>query len=624
MRIRTIILLCVATIVAAGSLFAQFNPRKDYVWARDISVAASPTITVDGKLDEAVWAKADSVMIQYGVRDGNPGSGFKIMNGTGVPGDPANAVLKFLVNKTTNMLYIGVTAKDSSVGGNGWEFSDGILGGIYERSAREPNLGITLQRDIFISLVDSSLPGSTFNLMGGNLPSRGVITAKGRILGTPSVDTTGAGTMVADTGWVIEMAVSLDSLGYHANTATTDEVQMSMAIWDGDWTHGGGNPIATKAWWANEWGNNGGGMAGRVLLRNDVTVNSGALPPYGYDKVIPNGQNFADPVIDGDLKDTVWAHVPAFGIQYGNDTLRASYPTIGKDRSGNFKPKGNTVFDAGKASIKVFFKGDKLYLGADVPDKSLNGYVSDDFFDGVHLNLAVPIDTLADKTAHIMAGKRFGIAIDTGASGARALWDMSDSTLAGAVKYGAKLKSGSTVNNNTDVDGGFTMEMSVDLSKLGYTAGAANKVVAMGVVYHDYDIATDTVAYRVWWFQEVPSSASPAFCLLDNTTLVTGIGTQAPAVANVFRLVGNYPNPFNPSTKIQYAVPEAGIAKIQVYDVLGRLVQSLASPVQAGMHEQVFQASTLASGMYFYRVEFTANRDGHKSVSHSKTMMLLK
>ncbi len=71
-------------------------------------------------------------------------------------------------------------------------------------------------------------------------------------------------------------------------------------------------------------------------------------------------------------------------------------------------------------------------------------------------------------------------------------------------------------------------------------------------------------------------------------------------------------------------MPEAGIAKIQVYDVLGRLVQTLSSPVQAGMHEQVFQASTLASGMYFYRVEFTANRDGHKSVSHSKTMMLLK
>ena len=42
MRIRTIVLLCLATIVAAGSLFAQFKPRKDYVWARDISVVTCP------------------------------------------------------------------------------------------------------------------------------------------------------------------------------------------------------------------------------------------------------------------------------------------------------------------------------------------------------------------------------------------------------------------------------------------------------------------------------------------------------------------------------------------------------------------------------------------------------
>ena len=625
MRIRTIVLLCLATIVAAGSLFAQFKPRKDYVWARDISVAASPIITIDGNLTEAVWAKADSVMIQYGVRDGNPGSGFKIMNGTGVPGNPANAVLKFLVNKTTNMLYIGVTSKDSSIGGSGWENSDGILGGIYQRSDRSPDLGITLHKDIFVSFVDSSTPNATFNLKGGNLPSRGVIVAAGRINGTSNIDTASNGSRTSDQGWSIEMAVSLDSLGYNAKVDTTDAIQMCMAIWDGDWVHTGGTSIATKAWWGNEWGNNGQGLAARVLVRSDVNVNSTSLPAYGPDMVIPNGINYPAPVIDGDLKDSVWSKIPAISLQYGNAALRATYPTVGKDRSGNFKPKGNTVFDAGMAKVKMFFKGDTLYLGADIPDKSINSYVSDDFFDGVQLNMNVPIDTLYDKNVNMMAAKRFGVAIDSSAGATRGLWDLTDSLMMKAIRYAAKMKPASTINNNSDVDAGYTIEMALNLAKLGYPAGQANKTVAIGVNYHDYDIATDTVAYRTWWFREWPWTSTPAFCVLDNTALVTGVAIQgAPGVANEFRLVGNYPNPFNPSTKIQYAVPEAGIAKIQVYDVLGRLVQTLSSPVQAGMHEQVFQASTLASGMYFYRVEFTANRDGHKSVSHSKTMMLLK
>ncbi len=623
MNIRKLILLVFVAAVATGSLFAQFNPRKDYVWARDVSVASNPAITVDGNLNEPVWAQAESVAVRYGVKDNNPGSGYKIMNGTGTPGDPANAVLKFLVDKTKNMLYIGVTSKDSSVGGNGWEFSDGILGGIYVRNQREPNLGITLQKDMFISLVDSSTPGSTFNLKGGDLPTRGIVTARGRILGTPSIDTAANGSRQVDTGWVIEMAVSLDSLGYTANIDTTDAIQMSMSIWDGDWTHGGGTPIATKAWWGNEWGNNGGGMAARVLVRKDVTVNSGALPAYGYDKVIPNGANFAAPVIDGDLKDSVWAKVPGFYIQYGNDTLRAGYPTIGKDRSGNYRPKG-TPFDAGKALVKMFFKGDTLYLGADVPDKSLNTYVSDDFMDGVSLNMNVPTDSLFDPNVHVMAQKRFGVAVDTARSGARALWDLTDSVMAQAIRYGAKLKAGSTLNNNTDVDAGYTVEMAFNLAKLGYPAGAQNKVVAIGVVYHDYDIATDTSAYRAWWFREWPWEASPAFCQLSNSTLITGIANQIVAVANQFRLVGNYPNPFNPSTRIQYQVPETGTAKVMIYDVLGRLVQSIATPVVAGTHEQSFQAGNLASGMYFYRVEFTANRDGRKTLSATKSMVLLK
>jgi hypothetical protein len=625
MHTRRLVVMVLLLFVACSALFAQFKPRKDYVWARDISVAASPTITLDGSLTEAVWAKAESVVVAYGTRDGNPGSGYKIMNGSGTPYNGANAVLKFLVNKTTNMLYVAVIAKDSSVGGNGWENSDGILAGFYNRADRSATLGITLHQDCFITYVDSAAAGALMNLKGGNLPGRNIVKAALSVSGTANVDTAAGGARVADQGWTLEMSVALDSIGYTANTATTDAVEMTACIWDGDWTHGGGTNIATRAWWGSEWGNSGGGLAGRVLVRSDVNVNTATLPTEDFDGELKNAVNFTAPVIDGDLRDTVWSKVDSLAIQYGNATLRATYGMVGKDRSGNFMPKGTTAFDAGYAYVKAFFKGDILYLAASVNDKSLNSYASDDFFDGIQLNFNAPVDSLYNKDTHVMGGYRFGVAIDTSASKARALWDLiGDSLFIRAVKYGAKLKTGSTVNDNTNVDAGYTVELSLDLSKLGYSAGQTNKVVAFGVNYHDYDMATDTVATRTWWFREWPWSATPAFMLLDNSSILTGVEDQQVGVAGEFRLMGNYPNPFNPSTKIQFRVPESGMATLQVFDVLGRMVKEVAQQVDGGTYEQTFNASSLSSGVYFYRVEFTSRQNSSHSMSQTKTMLLLK
>ena len=625
MKCRMILLLSLilAVVVTAS---AQFSPRKDYIWARDISVSANPTITIDGVLDEPVWAQAESLAIMYGQTNGTPGDGWKLMNGAGIPTDPANAVVKFLCNKNMNMLYVAVIAKDSSVGGAGWEKSDGILCGLYDRTKHATN-GITLHRDIFITWADSGyaqVVGAGPNLSGGDLPGHGIVSAGATVQGLSNSDTDGVGQRVADQGWTIEFAVSLDSLGYHANGDTADAVQMNICIWDMDWFNAS-DFIATRAWWGHEWGNDGGGTAERILVRNDVSVNTPVLPAYGPDFVVANGQNYPDITVDGNLNEEVWAKAPSFDLQYGNSALKATYPTIGPDRSGQWvTTPGVLPFNAGLSNVKMFFKGDILYVGADISDRSLNSFGGDPMFDGLAVSLTVPTDSLRDKVVHQMAGKRFGVAVN--AAGPTAIWDATD-YLGKGFSFGLALKPGSTIDDNFNIDAGYTLEMALDLTAIGYQPGAVNKMVAMGVSYHDYDISpTLTSAYHVWWFREYPLTASPAFCLLDNSALLTGVGNQEEeATPKEFRLFGNYPNPFNPSTTIRLSFPGAGTATVRVFDILGRVVSQSSFVVSAGgTQERNFDASTLATGVYCYRVEFTSGSGGAKQVSETKKMLLVR
>ena len=85
-----------------------------------------------------------------------------------------------------------------------------------------------------------------------------------------------------------------------------------------------------------------------------------------------------------------------------------------------------------------------------------------------------------------------------------------------------------------------------------------------------------------------------------------------------FELSQNYPNPFNPSTAIRYAVPAGGSVALKVYNMLGQEVVTLVDAHQnAGSYVVVFDASRLASGVYFYQLK-TDN------FSNVKKMILMK
>lgn len=90
--------------------------------------------------------------------------------------------------------------------------------------------------------------------------------------------------------------------------------------------------------------------------------------------------------------------------------------------------------------------------------------------------------------------------------------------------------------------------------------------------------------------------------LLNWGKISTGSGLKERAIT--FRLEPAYPNPFNPTTNIPYSMSSAGPVKIQVYDVLGRLVSTLVNAnMPAGEHVAKFDAAGMSSGIYMVRFE---------------------
>ncbi|MGA7159905.1 MAG: T9SS type A sorting domain-containing protein [Bacteroidota bacterium] len=105
--------------------------------------------------------------------------------------------------------------------------------------------------------------------------------------------------------------------------------------------------------------------------------------------------------------------------------------------------------------------------------------------------------------------------------------------------------------------------------------------------------------------------------LFKSTGIVTRVD-EMNEVPSSFSLFQNYPNPFNPTTMIRYQLSVNGEVTLKIYDVLGRLVKTLQEGRQtSGEHSVIFDARSLSSGTYFYRL--TAGK-----FAATKKLMLIK
>ena len=112
--------------------------------------------------------------------------------------------------------------------------------------------------------------------------------------------------------------------------------------------------------------------------------------------------------------------------------------------------------------------------------------------------------------------------------------------------------------------------------------------------------------------------------LKQGTTIngITAHGTQVPVK---FSLYQNYPNPFNPSTSIKFDIARESNVKITVFDEIGReVIVPLNQKVQAGSYSVDFDASKMASGIYYYRIEARLGNSQSDLFTDTKKMVLLK
>lgn len=599
-------LLAAGLLPAAASAQAPTTMRTDAVWAR----ATTETITLDGNLTEASWAQAESLDFVYGQRTGDPGSGYKDEGNGNAPLDPMMANVKFLVNG--NQLYVAATVQDASIGGTEFNRFDGLLMKFRDSATRDGFIGDSPVLEYFYAWMardGATTPGDVPQFLGpfGDRTNPDNVArwdAATSVVGT-SNDDAGA----PDTRYTMEMRFDLTVLGYDA-TQGVEQIGYTFSIYDVDgfFPFNDATFSSNRTWWQSGFG--GGQNVGRVFASPSVTVTSGAVPGMPYDAVIGDGSGFPALTVDGALNEDIWDNIQGFDIRFNDPALRLTYPGMGALTSGQFQPDidgdgGNplpTVVDPANATVKWFHRGDRLYVGVDVRDAAIsaNDGAGADFWDGFRISLndrviLEPGDNYLQPYAFDLHLDASGALVPEGALAALLM------TNPGAASFATMLNG--TVGNPTDTDTGYQIEMSLDLTAIGYPAGLGDRVLFAGANVFDYDALDDpTASYgsRAWYFREAGPDRAAAYAYLSPTLIVAG--EAGPTGAAAFTLASASPNPFRSETTVRYSLPEAGRATVEVIDQLGRRVATVDAGAQAAGENATRVALNLPSGVYLFHV----------------------
>ena len=112
--------------------------------------------------------------------------------------------------------------------------------------------------------------------------------------------------------------------------------------------------------------------------------------------------------------------------------------------------------------------------------------------------------------------------------------------------------------------------------------------------------------------------------VLYNNWLLTNVGSTGEEVPQSPELYQNFPNPFNPVTRIKFSIPNASYVTLKVFDLTGRNVANLINEnMNSCVYYSPFNGEGLSSGVYFYTLE-TEDRNSGKVFKETRRMLLVK
>lgn len=643
--------LCVVGLMCAGLVIhrpaAAFPPRTDAIWARQ--APAGTVITLDGVLNEPAWASAESKTIYYAKNNGDPGSGWQEEGGH-VAKDSTKAVVKFLT--VGNQLYMALTVPDSSIGG-GKDFNrfDGVLMSLKDHlslGAPKP------PTEFFYSWwypdscdANPAAPGKMPDFHGrfGNAGAGtgrptfcdprtpGMIAAWDagtKVHGLTNDDTT------PDTSWVVEMRFSLDSLGYDVTKPEGDVVEFNITIYDCDWYW----PLnlarfaSNRSWWQSPWGLDMWYNQVQIWSKPAVNLTSGPPPTVIEEYDLHTIASQPNITFDGHLNEPIWSQVDSVRVTYGDDALRASYPSVVKFRSGQYQPAVNgnggtaDVLDPGDMTVHWFFKADSLFLGFDVRDQYVQYVNLTDRWDGVVTTLDDRVTRGRDRN---LQARNITFHVGPGGTGVAEDYLLSlRDTLNGAT-FALALKPNTTVDTTGDnVDEGYQAELKIDLTKIGYPHGLGDHILWAGFDLYDGDsFSPVTFSYgtRTWWGREGQAQTAndlccPVMVYMNPTTVDVPI---AGGVGADFAIRGNSPNPFRAATLIDYDLDRPAELTLEVFDLGGRRVATRTLGLQTARHGRyAFTDPALKTGLYLYRLKAIDRTLRTSRTSGAVKMMVLQ
>jgi photosystem II stability/assembly factor-like uncharacterized protein/pimeloyl-ACP methyl ester carboxylesterase len=143
---------------------------------------------------------------------------------------------------------------------------------------------------------------------------------------------------------------------------------------------------------------------------------------------------------------------------------------------------------------------------------------------------------------------------------------------------------------------GFDVERRIiektEWSKIAFIQGNGTSNIPHNYSYTDHSLTSGSYVYRL---KQIDNNGKIKYSQETEVTF---------KVPRVFALSQNYPNPFNPTTVINYQLPVNSFVTLKIYDVLGREIATLINGKQnAGYYKASFNASSLSSGVYFYRLQ---------------------